>query len=65
MRILFGLVLSYIIAAPLTERISFDLRLTHWADIMTYVFWLCGGLIWFGIGALAVFIFLAVKEFIR
>lgn len=40
------IVACYLIAAPLTERISLDLRLTHWWDIMTYVFLIFGGAIW-------------------
>jgi len=40
------IVACYLIAAPLTERISLDLRLTHWWDITTYLFLIFGGLIW-------------------
>lgn len=40
------IVACYLIAEPLTERISLDLRLTHWWDITTYLFLIFGGLIW-------------------
>lgn len=40
------LVACYLIAAPLTERISLDLRLTHWWDIATYLFLIFGAAIW-------------------
>lgn len=46
MRTLVTIVLCYLIAAPLTDRISLDLRLTHWWDITTYLFLIFGGLIW-------------------
>lgn len=40
------IVACYLIAAPLTDRISLDLRLTHWWDIATYVFLIFGAAIW-------------------
>ena len=49
MRVIWGLFLGYILAAPLTEKISLDLRLTEWTHLGTYVWWMFAGLIWVGI----------------
>ena len=38
--------MSYILAAPLTDLISLDLRSTEWSNILTYVFWAFSGAIW-------------------
>lgn len=46
MRIIFSLFLGYILAAPLTDKISLDLRLTEWGNLLTYVWWLTSGLVW-------------------
>ena len=57
MRIIWSLFLGYISAAPLTDRISLDLRLTEWTHLATYVWWMFSGLIWglVGLGILAAF----------
>lgn len=46
MRYLIGLIFAYVLAAPLTELISFDLRETEWLNILTYVWLAFGGLVW-------------------
>lgn len=43
--VLCGLV-SYILAAPLTSRISLDLTRTEWTHIMTYVWWGASWFVW-------------------
>jgi hypothetical protein len=40
---------AYVIAAPLTSRISMDVAQTAWTDLWTYVFWAFGLFIWMGI----------------
>jgi len=52
MKYLFGFVASYLMAAPLTTLISFDMRETEWANLLTYV-WLVGAWIILGIIFLA------------
>jgi hypothetical protein len=42
---------AYVIAAPLTSRISMDVAHTSWTDLWTYVFWTFGLFIWMGIFA--------------
>ena len=46
MKQLTSILISYIMAAPLTSRISLDITQTEWTHIMTYVFWVFGGVIW-------------------
>lgn len=43
------LLLSYVAAAPLTDKISMDLSKTEWDNLWTYVIWLFSFGIWFGI----------------
>lgn len=63
-RTLVLLLLSYVAAAPLTDKISMDLSKTQWDNLWTYVFWLFSFGIWFVItvlffialaGAIAIF----------
>ena len=49
-----SVIVSYLIACPLTSRISLDLTQTHWTDLMTYIIWFFAGFIW-----TAIFVFLA------
>lgn len=46
MRYVFGFILAYVIVAPLTPLISYDLRETEWTNILTYL-WLIGGYVTF------------------
>lgn len=53
----FGALFAYVIAAPLTSRISMDVAETAWTDLWTYVFWAFGLLIWlvvFAIGSILI-----------
>ena len=69
MRIVFGLVISYLMAAPLTELISLDMTQTHWGNILTYVIWMFSGVIWLFIifvgGAVFSLIVLGVCDYIE
>lgn len=47
-RALISLFMSYVIAAPLTDKISMDLSRTEWGNAWTYAIWLCSFWIWFG-----------------
>lgn len=44
-----SLALSYVIAAPLTDRISMDLTQTDWTSGWTYLIWVFASMIWAGI----------------
>lgn len=57
-----GLLISYMLACPLTDRISLDLTQTHWTDLMTYVIWLFAGFIWLVIVLLVVGVIAAVAS---
>lgn len=46
MRIIVGIIISYLMAAPLTDLISLDMTQTQWLNAMTYVIWLFAGAIW-------------------
>ena len=45
MQYLFALVLAYVVAAPFTDLISYDLTETAWMNVLTYVYlvlaWIC------------------------
>lgn len=64
MKTLGTLLLGYVLAAPLTTKISLDLRLTEWAHIGTYFWWFLSGSIWgtFVLVALGIFSILARKR---
>lgn len=47
MQLIVDILIAYIVAAPLTSLISFDLRLTEWTNIWTYIYWGLGRAIWF------------------
>ena len=59
------IVACYLIAEPLTDRISLDLRLTHWWDITTYLFLIFGGLIWVVIFFCAVIAVAIIREILK
>jgi hypothetical protein len=56
---------AYVIAAPLTSRISMDVAQTAWTDLWTYVFWAFGLFIWMGIFGGAMFAFAAAAAFLE
>ncbi len=56
---------AYVIAAPLTSRISMDVAQTAWTDLWTYVFWAFGLFIWMGIFVGAMFAFAAAVAFLE
>jgi uncharacterized integral membrane protein len=41
-----GLILAYILAAPLTSRISLNFNETAWGNAMTYVMWALAPCVW-------------------
>jgi hypothetical protein len=45
-KVITSIAIAYILAAPITNKISFDLRLTEWANIWTYIIWATSGAIW-------------------
>lgn len=47
LKLLLSALFAYIVAAPLTHRISMDLGQTHWFNLWTYFYWALGTLIWF------------------
>lgn len=59
---IFALLLSYVAAAPVTEKISMDVSQTEWANIWTYVIWIFGVPIWLVIIALLTAVAVAVVE---
>lgn len=57
-----GALIAYVIAAPLTSRISMDIQQTAWTDVWTYVIWLFGLLIWAGIVLAVVVVFVVIVQ---
>ena len=46
MQVLFSLLIGYLLACPLTSRVSLDIMQTEWTHIMTYVWIAFSGVIW-------------------
>ena len=41
-----SIVVTYLLACPLTDKISLDMTQTEWLNIMTYIIWALAGGIW-------------------
>lgn len=46
MQVLVSLLIGYLLACPLTPRVSLDITQTEWTHIMTYVWIAFSGVIW-------------------
>ena len=46
MRLLITVLAAYILAAPLTSKISMNLQLTEWYSLWTYIMWALAIPIW-------------------
>lgn len=61
MRYILCALISYIMAAPLTSLISFDLTETAWTNLWTYIWWAGSWMVW-GLIALCVMAFAAAQK---
>lgn len=62
MKHLVSILFAYLLACPLTERVSLDVMQTEWTNILTYIWIACAGLIWVAIAFVAVLIFAGIAE---
>jgi|GEM_PF-6733822 len=62
MKTLGSLLLGYVLACPLTSRVSLDITQTEWTHLLTYVWILGSGVIWLLICFAAVSAFIILRD---